>query len=44
LEVIILCTATMMRVPLDESQHHWLLQLNELDELELRAHQSIEVA
>jgi hypothetical protein len=22
LEVIILCTATMMRVPLDESQHH----------------------
>jgi hypothetical protein len=33
LEVMILHIATMMRLPLDESQHHQLLQLNELDEL-----------
>ncbi len=33
-----------MRLPLDESQHHRLLQLNVLDKLQLRAHQSIEVA
>jgi hypothetical protein len=26
-------TATTMKLPLDESQRHWLLQLNELDEL-----------
>jgi hypothetical protein len=44
LEVMTLCTATTMRLPLDESQRHRLLQLNELDELRLRAHQSIEVA
>jgi hypothetical protein len=43
-EVMILCTATTMRLPLDESQRHRLLQLNELDELQLRAHQSIEIA
>jgi len=33
LEVMTLCTATTMRLPLDESQCHRLLQLNELDEL-----------
>jgi len=44
LEVMILCTTTTMRLPLDESQRHRLLQLNELDELQLRAHQSIKVA
>jgi transposase InsO family protein len=33
LEVMTLHTATTMRLPLDESQHHQLLQLNELDEL-----------
>jgi hypothetical protein len=44
LEVMTLRTTTMMRLPLDEPQHHRLLQLNELDELQLRAYQSIEVA
>ncbi len=44
LEVMTLRSATMMRLPLDESLHHRLLQLNKLDELELKAHQSIEVA
>ncbi len=44
LEVMTLCTTTTMRLPLDESQHHRLLQLNKLDELQLKAHQSIEVA
>ncbi len=44
LEVMILCIATTMRLPLDECQHHRLLQLNELDELSLKACQSIEVA
>ncbi|CAK9225600.1 unnamed protein product [Sphagnum troendelagicum] len=44
LEVMTLRTATTMRLPLDESQHHRLLQLNELDELQLNAYQSIEVA
>jgi hypothetical protein len=44
LEVMTLRTATIMRLPLDESQCHQLLQLNELDELQLKAHQSIEVA
>jgi len=44
LEVMTLRTATMMRLPLDESQHHRLLQLNESDELQLKAYQSIEVA
>jgi hypothetical protein len=44
LEVMILRTTTMIRLPLDESQHHQLLQLNELDELQLRAYQSIEIA
>jgi hypothetical protein len=34
LEVMILRIATTMRLPLDESQHHRLLQLNELDEFE----------
>ncbi len=33
LEVMTLRTATTMRLPLDESQHHQLLQLNKLDEL-----------
>jgi len=44
LEVMILRTATTMRLPLDESQCHRLLQLNELDKLQLKAYQSIEVA
>jgi hypothetical protein len=44
LEVMILRITTTMKLPLDESQHHRLLQLNELDELQLTAHQSIEVA
>jgi hypothetical protein len=44
LEVMALRIATTMRLPLDESQRHRLLQLNELDELQLKAHQSIEVA
>jgi len=44
LEVMTLRTATTMRLPLDESQRHQLLQLNELDELQLKAYQSIEVA
>jgi hypothetical protein len=44
LEVMTLRTTKTMRLPLDESQHHQLLQLNELDELQLKAHQSIEVA
>jgi hypothetical protein len=43
LEVMTLRTATTMRLPLDESQRHQLLQLNELDELQLKAYQSIEV-
>jgi hypothetical protein len=33
LEIMILCIATTMRFPLDESQRHRLLQLNELNEL-----------
>jgi len=33
LEVMTLRTVTMMRLPLDESQRHRLLQLNEFDEL-----------
>ncbi len=33
LEVITLRTAATMRLPLDESQRHRLLQLNKLDEL-----------
>jgi hypothetical protein len=33
LEVMTLCTTTTMKFPLDESQCHQLLQLNELDEL-----------
>jgi hypothetical protein len=32
-EVMTLRTATTMRLPLDESQYHRLLQLNELDKL-----------
>jgi hypothetical protein len=44
LEIMTLHIATTMRFPLDESQCHRLLQLNELDELQLKAHQSIEVA
>ncbi len=32
-EVMTLRIVTMMRLPLDESQRHVLLQLNELDEL-----------
>ncbi len=44
LEVMTLRTATTMRLPLDESQRHRLLQLNELDELQLKAYQSIEIA
>jgi len=33
LEVMTLRTSTIIRLPLDESQHHRLFQLNELDEL-----------
>jgi len=33
LEVMTLRFATIMRLPLDESQRHQLLQLNELDKL-----------
>ncbi len=44
LEVMILRTITTMKLHLDESQHHRLLQLNKLDELQLKAHQSIKVA
>jgi hypothetical protein len=44
LEVKTLRIATMMKLPLDEYQRHRLLQLNELDELQLKACQSIEVA
>jgi hypothetical protein len=44
LELMTLRIATTMRLPLDESQRHVLLQLNELDELQLKAHQSIVVA
>jgi hypothetical protein len=44
LEVKTLRTATTMRLTLNESQRHRLLQLNELDELQLKAYQSIEVA
>jgi hypothetical protein len=44
LEVMTLRTATTMKLPLDESQRHQLLQLNELVELQLKAYQSIEVA
>ncbi len=44
LEVVILGTATTMKFFLDESQRHKLLQLNELNELQLRTHQSIEIA
>jgi len=44
LEVMTLRTATTMKLPLDESLRHRLLQLNKLDELKLKAHQSIEVA
>ncbi len=43
LKVMTLHTTTMMRFLLDESQCHQLLQLNELDELQLKAHQSIEI-
>jgi hypothetical protein len=32
LEIMTLRTTTTMRLPLDESQCHQLLQLNELDE------------
>jgi hypothetical protein len=38
LEVMTLRIATTMRLPLDESQRHWLLQFNKLDELQLKAH------
>ncbi len=43
LEVMTLRTTTTLRLPLDESLHHRLLQLNKLDELQLKAYQSIEV-
>jgi hypothetical protein len=43
LKVMILRIVTMMKLPLDESQCHQLLQFTELDELQLKAHQSIEV-
>jgi hypothetical protein len=33
LEVMTLRPTTTMKLPLDESQHHQLLQLNELDKL-----------
>jgi hypothetical protein len=44
LEIMTLGTATTMRLPLDVSQNHQLLQFNELDKLWFKAHQSIEVA
>jgi len=44
LEVMTLRIATTMRLPLDGSQQHRLLQLNELDKLQLKAYQSIKVA
>ncbi len=44
LKIMNLHIATTMRLPLDESQRHRLLQLNELNELQLKAHQSIKVA
>jgi hypothetical protein len=44
MEVMTLRTAITMRLPLDESERHRLLQLNELNELRLKAHQSIEIA
>jgi len=37
LKVMTLRPAPTMRLPLDESQRHQLLQLNELDKLKLRA-------
>jgi hypothetical protein len=43
LEVMTLRTATTMKLLLDESQCHRLLQFNKLDELQLKAHQAIEV-
>ncbi len=44
LKVMTLRIATTRRLPLDESQCHRLLQLNELDELQLKTYQSIKVA
>jgi hypothetical protein len=44
LEVMTLCITITMKLPLDESQRHRLLELNELDKLQLKAYQSIEVA
>jgi hypothetical protein len=44
MEVMTLRTTTTMRLPLDESERHRLLQLNELNELRLKVHQSIEIA
>ncbi len=38
LEVMTLRTTTTMKLPLDESQRHRLLQFNELDELQLKAY------
>jgi len=43
LEIMILHIAMTMRLPLDESQRHRLLQLNALDELQLKTHQFIEI-
>jgi hypothetical protein len=44
LKVMTLHIATTMKLPLDEFQCHRLLQLNELDEFQLRAFQFIKVA
>jgi len=38
LEVMTLCIVTMRIFLLDESQHHQLLQFNELDELQMTTH------
>jgi hypothetical protein len=42
-ELLILRTATKTRLNLDESQQRRLIQLNELEEVQLRARQTIEV-
>jgi hypothetical protein len=34
-----LCTATKTQLDFDESQQRWLVQLNELDEIQLKARQ-----
>ena len=43
-ELMTLRTATKTRLDLDEFQQRRLVQLNELDEVQFRARQAIEVA